>query len=80
MDCEHTKCLTRNRSIAEPGLVTPIFEKLIDKKQLADLMGASISFIEKKMKLGLPHLKDGKFVRFRYSEVVTWFERRARRS
>jgi excisionase family DNA binding protein len=57
-----------------------VFEKLIDKKQLADLLGASVSFIEKKMVLGLPHLKDGKFVRFRYSEVMTWLERRARRS
>ena len=58
---------------------TLIFENFITKNELAFRMKFSISYIEKLMAKGIPFYKEGRMVRFRYSEVVAWFERRSKR-
>jgi excisionase family DNA binding protein len=56
-----------------------IFENLVDKKQLAKLMSLSVSYIDKMMaQEGLPHFKIGRAVRYRFSEVTAFLERRKR--
>ncbi len=53
------------------------FERLLTKKQLADLLEISTSYIDKLMALGeIPYLKIGKAVRFRQTEVLVWLQRR----
>lgn len=55
------------------------FENLIGKKQLAEKLSFSLSYIDKLMAQdGLPHFKIGRAVRYRFSEVVTFLERRKR--
>lgn len=53
-----------------------IFEKIISKQQLAEVLSLSVSMIDKLMQQGLPHFKIGKSVRFRVSGVVAFLERR----
>jgi excisionase family DNA binding protein len=52
-----------------------LFDKWITKKQLADALGMSISFINKWMKYGLPCRRFGRAVRFRLYDVTAWLER-----
>jgi excisionase family DNA binding protein len=55
------------------------FEKLVTKKQLAELLAVSEGFINKLMhQEGLPHLKLGRAVRYRVKEVVSWLQQRRR--
>ena len=55
------------------------FEKLVDKKQLAELIGMSPQYIDKQMSLGrIPYFKIGRSVRFKVSEVMAWLERMKR--
>jgi len=50
---------------------------LVTKKQLAQQLALSSSYISKLMcEEGLPHLKIGRAVRFRPKEVVEWLEKR----
>ncbi|MEY3901905.1 MAG: Helix-turn-helix domain [Pseudomonadota bacterium] len=53
-------------------------EKLIGRKELAQFLGVSPSFISKMMVLeGLPHVRIGRAVRFDVNEVRKWlFSRR----
>lgn len=61
------------------GTSEPLFENLIGKKRLAESLAVSVSFVEKMMREeGLPHVKLGKAVRFRLSEVQAWLQRRSR--
>lgn len=54
-----------------------LLEKWITKIQLAQVLGVSVSFINKLMsEEGLPHLKAGRAVRFRYSDVIAWFQKK----
>jgi excisionase family DNA binding protein len=54
-----------------------LFEKWITKKELAQHLGVSESFINKLMtEEALPHLKVGRAVRFLLSNVDAWFERK----
>jgi excisionase family DNA binding protein len=56
-----------------------VFEKLLTRKQLAELLGVSPSFISKLMaNEGLPRIKLGKAVRFRIGEVAVWLQTRRR--
>ncbi len=56
-----------------------LFEKLLTREQLADLLGVSPSFISKLMaNEGLPRVKLGKAVRFRIGEVAVWLQSRRR--
>lgn len=63
----------RQQVISSPS---EFFENLVTKKQLAQHLGFSESYINKLMTLGLPRMKLGRAVRFRISEVMTWLERR----
>lgn len=48
-----------------------IEENLLTKERLAEKLNFSVSYINKLMKQGkVPYLKNGKSVRFIYSEVV----------
>ncbi len=54
------------------------FENLVTKEQLAGSLALSPSYISKLMATeGLPHLKIGRAVRFRVSEVVAWLQKRS---
>ncbi|AHZ85183.1 hypothetical protein Bb109J_c2495 [Bdellovibrio bacteriovorus] len=50
-------------------------ENMIDKKTLALKISLSISMIDKLIAKGLPHYKIGRMVRFKYGEVMEYFER-----
>ena len=55
------------------------FENLLTKKQLAEKLELSQSYISLLMKdEGLPHLKIGRAVRFKISEVAVWLLKRSR--
>lgn len=59
------------------GSSVSIFEKLLTKKQLSEKLSVSVSFIDKLMAVGgFPHVKIGRAVRFRESEVLVWLQRR----
>lgn len=54
-----------------------LFEILVDRKELARLLGLSPSYISKLMKYeGMPYFKIGRSVRFKLSEVVEFLKRR----
>ena len=56
-----------------------VFDNLLTKKLLAERLGLSQSYISLLMKdEGLPHLKIGRAVRFRISEVAIWLQKRSR--
>lgn len=68
----NTKCVNN-------GTPEAFFEKLLTKRQLADLMEISTGYIDKLMALGeIPYFKIGKAVRFRQTEVLVWLQRRRR--
>lgn len=51
--------------------------KLLTPQQLADWLGVKLSTIYQWTHIGyIPHVKLGKFVRFRESEIVKWIEKR----
>ena len=53
------------------------FETLLTKKQLAERLALSQSFINQLMnEEALPHFRIGRAVRFRVREVVAWLQRR----
>jgi predicted DNA-binding transcriptional regulator AlpA len=55
------------------------FEKLVTKKQLAEALSISQSFINKLMvKEGLPYRQIGRAVRYSVREVVDWLNKRSR--
>ena len=61
------------------GIPSPdqrFFENFLTKKQLAEHLAFSESYINKLLTQGMPRLKSGRAVRFRISEVMTWLERR----
>ena len=53
-----------------------LFENWITKKQLAQMLGVSISLISRLMTEGLPYLKVSRAVRYRFSDVEAWLQRR----
>lgn len=53
-----------------------LFDNLMNKKQLAQKLGLSVSMIDKLMAQGLPHLKLGKAVRFDLNDVADFLKRR----
>jgi excisionase family DNA binding protein len=67
-------------SIVEPSQHrAQVFENLLTKKLLAEKLGLSQSYVSLLMKEnGLPHLKIGRAVRFRISEVAVWLQKRSR--
>jgi len=66
-------------SIVEPQYRAQVFENLLTKKLLAEKLGLSQSYVSLLMKdNGLPHLKIGRAVRFRISEVAVWLQKRSR--
>lgn len=51
--------------------------KLVDVKELAQILNVPISWIYERTRLGqdaIPHLKFGKYVRFRLDEVIAFFK------
>lgn len=66
-------------SIKEPDFQAQVFENLLTKKLLSEKLGLSQSYLSLLMKdEGLPHLKIGRAVRFRISEVAVWLQKRSR--
>ncbi len=56
-----------------------LFENLVTKKQLTELLGLSLSYVSLLMaEEGLPYFKLGRAVRFRVSEVAAWLQKRRR--
>jgi excisionase family DNA binding protein len=54
-----------------------MFEKYITKDELAHFLNVSLSLIDRLMMTdGLPHLKIGRSVRFKVSDVLRWFGRK----
>ena len=54
------------------------FEILLNKKQLAESLALSQSYINLLMaEQGLPHFKIGRSVRFQVREVVAWLQKRS---
>jgi excisionase family DNA binding protein len=54
-----------------------LFENWITKKELAQHLRVSESFLEKQMaQEGLPYLRIGRAVRFRLEEVSDWLRKR----
>lgn len=55
----------------------PLFDKLIDREELACRLSVSPSFISKLMAYeGLPHFKIGRAVRFEVESVKSWLLKR----
>jgi excisionase family DNA binding protein len=56
-----------------------LFEIYVTKKQLAESLSLSSSFINKLMaKEGLPYRQIGRAVRFSVKEVAEWLQKRSR--
>ena len=56
-----------------------VFENLLTKKLLSEKLGLSQSYLSLLMKEdGLPHLKIGRAVRFKVSDVAVWLQKRSR--
>jgi excisionase family DNA binding protein len=54
-------------------------ERLLTKKQLGQVLALSQSYINELMHDGgLPHIKIGRAVRFRVSEIMAWLQKRSR--
>jgi excisionase family DNA binding protein len=53
-----------------------VSENFFDKEQLAEKLAMSQSYIDKLMTQGLPRYKFGRSVRFRFSEVMEWLQKR----
>lgn len=59
----------------EIGSGAELFENLITKKELAHKLSVSEGLINRLMaEEALPHLKIGRAVRFRLSDVLAWFD------
>ena len=50
---------------------------LLNKPQLAERTGYSVSFIDKQMRRGLPCIRIGRTVRFEYEKVLDWLHKRS---
>jgi predicted DNA-binding transcriptional regulator AlpA len=71
----HSLVLASETGFAGPSLI----ENFIAKDRLAELLGISVSHINKLMTEGLPCLKIGRAVRYRVSDVVMWLQKRSTR-
>jgi len=71
----HRLVLASEKGTARSSLI----ENFIAKDRLAELLGISVSHINKLMTEGLPCLKIGRAVRYRVSDVVTWLQKRSTR-
>ena len=58
------------------GDTTKFSENLVTKEQLAKMLAVSESYIDKLMVRGFPRYKIGRAVRFRFSEVMEWLQKR----
>ena len=47
---------------------------MLTKKELAEELKISIPTIDRQLKLGMPHVKIGKAVRFEKEEVIRWLK------
>lgn len=47
--------------------------KLLNRFELADLLGVSVRTVDTELKRGLPHLKIGKSIRFEADAVLAYF-------
>lgn len=47
---------------------------MLTKEELAEELKVSIPTIDRQMKIGMPHIKIGKAVRFELDEVVKWLK------
>ena len=71
--------LQPSSSQCDTAKVIQFFDKLITKKQLAEYLSVSESFINKLMvKEGLPYRQIGRAVRFSLREVAEWLSKRKR--
>ncbi len=58
-----------------------VLERMVDKKELSEMSGLTVSFIEKAMgAYGLPHYKIGRVIKFKPTEVSKWIDQRKRAS
>lgn len=48
---------------------------MLNKKELAGLLGISISMVDKLLHKGMPHIKVGTLVRFDFNEVLDWIKK-----
>lgn len=55
-------------------VVTELKSGWLDKAAIADYLGVSTSFVEKRMAEGLPHAIIGRRTKFRPAEVEPWLE------
>ncbi len=49
---------------------------MLTKKELAEELKISIPTIDRQLKLGMPHVKIGKAIRFELEEVIKWLKGR----
>lgn len=49
---------------------------MLNKKELAEKLGISVSMVNKLLAHGMPKINIGKSVRFEYEEVVKWIKER----
>lgn len=49
---------------------------LINRFQLADMLGVSVRTVDTELKKGLPHLKIGKSIRFEPQIVLDYFRKK----
>lgn len=51
---------------------------MVNKKKMADLLGISVSMVNKLMVQGMPYVKVGKAVRFEPEVVIQWIKERGK--
>ena len=49
---------------------------MLNKKELAEKLGISVSMVNKLLTQGMPRINIGKSVRFEYEEVIKWIKER----
>ena len=49
---------------------------MLNKKELAEKLGISVSMVNKLLTQGMPRINIAKSVRFEYEEVVKWIKER----
>ena len=47
---------------------------MLNKKELAEKLGISVSMVNKLLAQGMPRINIGKSVRFEYEEVIKWIK------
>lgn len=47
---------------------------LLNKEQLSEKLGVSVTTVNRLMAKGMPKIKVGKSVRFEYNDVVSWLK------